>query len=415
MYITLNFSLNFIIFYYILLFYILFYNHDILAFFPRVVSRPAFQGFSASGDAVPWKLWPSADLPSTLHLVLAQHLRKGWRLWLLPSSTRALIETPWSIILFQKVDFQKACCAAYDFFWTVHFVFFNVIFHFSLLLQVLRNRKHHPSTSSNESSWSLSLQWRSWRCCCHTFTSKWKHTNWWLSGRPSTIYHDLYGFVHGNYPKCGEHFWRGMKRIGVTCEYIQSFAQIISVLVKNTVRKDSKGYFMLRIFDSWSTTRITSPEKLEDRFDPQDPLQEMRRKQVGLCRSSSLWVEIFHHSYRGPKSQHFFFDNLDYTMFVHFSPAPPSSCGVTCQRFLVVPCAVPFVVCRRLFFQVLARCFSLSPAKFPSVLGLSTVHFGVPGGCAGCWSAWACPAWWAWRVARSGAVSPSFCAMSWRS
>ena len=98
MYITLNFSLNFIIFYYILLFYILFYilfyNHDILAFFPRVVSRPAFQGFSASGDAVPWKLWPSADLPSTLHLVLAQHLRKGWRLWLLPSSTRALIETP---------------------------------------------------------------------------------------------------------------------------------------------------------------------------------------------------------------------------------------------------------------------------------------------------------------------------------
>ena len=83
--------------------------------------------------------------------------------------------------------------------------------------------------------------------------------------------------------------------------------QIISVLVKNTVRKDSKGYFMLRIFDSWSTTRITSPEKLEDLFDPQDPLQEMRRKQVGLCRSSSLWVEIFHHSYRGPKSQQFFF------------------------------------------------------------------------------------------------------------
>ena len=81
-------------FYYILLFYILFHNHDILGFFPRVVSRPAFQGFSASGDAVPWKLWPSADLPSTLHLVLAQHLRKGWRLWLLPSSTRPLIETP---------------------------------------------------------------------------------------------------------------------------------------------------------------------------------------------------------------------------------------------------------------------------------------------------------------------------------
>lgn len=144
MYITLIFSLNFIFFYYILLFYILFYNHDILVFFPRVVSRPAFQGFSASGDAVPWKLWPSADLPSTLHLVLAQHLRKGWRLWLLPSSTRALIETPWSIILFQKIDFQKACCAAYDFFWTVHFVFFNVIFHFSLLLQVLRNRNIIP-------------------------------------------------------------------------------------------------------------------------------------------------------------------------------------------------------------------------------------------------------------------------------
>ena len=121
--------------------------------------------------------------------------------------------------------FSKGMLRSIWFFLNRALCVFQCNFPFFITFTSLKEPKHHPSTSSNESSWSLSLQWRSWRCCCHTFASKWRHTNWWLSGRPSTIYHDLYGFVHGNYPKCGEHFWRGMKRIGVTCEYIQSFAR----------------------------------------------------------------------------------------------------------------------------------------------------------------------------------------------